>query len=100
MSILNKKFSQNASYAGFKRNANKNKNNGGIASGNHAHLIDRGTAKRWRYKTKKGTTGSISRNNPNKGSGFWTRTTLYNGPKLIERVTDTVINILSKNGFR
>lgn len=89
-----------ASYAGFKKNANKNKDNGGIASGNHAHLIDRGTDKRWRYKTKKGTTGSISRNNPNKGSGFWTRTALYSGPKLIERVTDTVINILSKNGFR
>lgn len=89
-----------ASYAGFKKNANKNKDNGGIASGNHAHLIDRGTDKRWRYKTKKGTTGSISRNNPNNGSLFWTRTAVYNGPKLMERVTDTVINILSKNGFR
>ena len=89
-----------ASYAGFKKNANKNKDNGGIASGNHAHLIDRGTDKRWRYKTKKGTTGSISRNNPNNGSLFWTRTAVYNGPKIMERVTDTVINILIKNGFR
>ena len=91
---------KSASYAGFKKNANKNKDNGGIKSGNHAHLIDRGTDKRWRYKTNKGATGSISRNNPNNGSLFWTRTAVYNGPKLMERVTDTVINILIKNGFR
>lgn len=91
---------KSASYAGFKRNANKKKNNGGIASGNHAHLIDRGTAKRWRYKSKKGYTGSVSKNNPNKGSMFWTKTVFTEGPRLMQRVTDTVINILIKNGFR
>ena len=96
----NKKFSQNASYAGFKRNANKNKNNGGIASGNHAHLIDRGTAKRWRYKTKRGPTGSISKNRPNKGSMFWTKTVFDIGPLMMEIVRNKIINMFRKIGFK
>lgn len=95
-----KKFSQNASYAGFKRNTNKNKNNGGIASGNHAHLIDRGTAKRWRYKTKKGPTGSISRNSPHKGSMFWTKTVFDLGPLMMELVKNRIINMFRKIGFK
>ena len=100
-SLKRKKLAhKSTSYAGFKRNANKKKNNGGIASGNHAHLIDRGTARRWRYKSKKGYTGSVSRNNPNKGSMFWTRTVFTEGPRLMQKITDTVINILIKNGFR
>ena len=93
-----KRISRNASYAGFKKNANKKKNNGGIASGNHAHLIDRGTARRW---TKSGAyRGSVSRNNPHKGSRFWTRTVFMEGDNSMKLVTDTVINILIKNGFR
>lgn len=93
-----KKISNNASYAGFKRNANKKKNNGGIAAGNHAHLIDRGTARRW---TKKGAyRGSVSRNNPHKGSSFWTHTVFMEGDNSMKMVTDTVIKILLKNGFR
>lgn len=93
-----KKISNNASYAGFKRNANKKKNNGGIAAGNHAHLIDRGTARRW---TKKGAyRGSVSRNNPHKGSSFWTHTVFMEGHSSMKMVTDTVIKILLKNGFR
>lgn len=96
----NKKLSKNASYAGFKRNANKNKNNGGIKSGNHAHLIDRGTAKRWRYKTKKGPTGSISRNIPHKGSMFWTKTVVELGPSLMNLVKSRIINMFRKIGFK
>ena len=96
----NKKFSQNASYAGFKRNANKNKNNGGIASGNHAHLIDRGTGKRWRYKTNKGYTGSVSRNMPHKGSMFWTKTVFELGPSMMEIVKNKIINMFRKIGFK
>ena len=96
----NKKFSQNASYAGFKRNANKNKNNGGIASGNHAHLIDRGTGKRWRYKTNKGYTGSVSRNNPHKGSMFWTKTVLDFGPLMMEILKNKIIIMFRKIGFK
>ena len=93
-----KNISRNASYAGFKRNANKKRNNGGIASGNHAHLIDRGTARRW---TKNGAyRGSVSRNNPHKGSSFWTRTVFLDGYSSMRMVTDTVIKILLKNGFR
>lgn len=95
-----KRFSQNASYAGFKRNANKNKNNGGIASGNHAHLIDRGTGKRWRYKTNKGYTGSVSRNMPHKGSMFWTKTVLELGPSLMNLVKSRIINMFRKIGFK
>ena len=91
-------ISRNASYAGFKRNANKNKNNGGIASGNHAHLIDRGTARRW---TKKGAyRGSVSRNNPHKGSNFWTDTVFMEGYRSMSMVTDKLINILIRYGFR
>ena len=96
----NKKISRNASYAGFKRNTNKNKNNGGIASGNHAHLIDRGTNKRWRYKTKKGYTGSVSRNNPNKGSMFWTKTVFDLGPTMMKVVQNKIINMFRKIGFK
>ena len=96
----NKKISQNASYAGFKRNANKNKNNGGIASGNHAHLIDRGTGKRWRYKTNKGYAGSISRNNPHRGSSFWTTTVFLYGPSMMETVKNKIINMFRKIGFK
>ena len=96
----NKKISQNASYAGFKRNANKNKNNGGIKSGNHAHLIDRGTAKRWRYKTKKGATGSISRNMPHKGSMFWSKTVFDLGPSMMNLVKNRIINMFRKIGFK
>lgn len=40
------------------------------AKGHHAHLVDRGTKKRW---TKKGAyRGSVSKGTPNKGSMFWT----------------------------
>lgn len=46
-------------YGGFKR-----------PGGNAAHLVDRGTEKRW---TKKGAyRGSVSKGSPNTGSRFWT----------------------------
>ena len=49
-------------YGGFRRS--------GGYKGNHAHLVDRGTAERW---TKKGYyRGSVSKGRPNTGSRFWT----------------------------
>ena len=87
-------------FRSFTRSVKKNKNNGGIASGNHAHLIDRGTAKRWRYKTKRGPTGSISKNRPNKGSMFWTKTVFDIGPLMMEIVRNKIINMFRKIGFK
>lgn len=72
-------------YAGFKR---------GKKGGNHAHLIDRGTVKRW---TKKGKyTGSVSKNQPKKGTMFWTDSVMSQGPKAMENLKNTIYNELAK----
>lgn len=73
-------------YAGFSRS--------GQNKGNHAHLVDRGTVKRW---TKKGHyTGSVSKNQPKKGTMFWTDSVMAQGPKAMENLKDTIFNELAK----
>ncbi len=51
--------------------------------GNHAHLVDRGTNERWQ-KTTGRYTGRV------KGSRFWTRVVLQEGPKVVDKVLDAV----------
>lgn len=73
-------------YAGFSRS--------GQNKGNHAHLIDRGTVKRW---TKKGKyTGSVSRSQPRKGTMFWTDSVMSQGPKAMENLKNTIYSELAK----
>lgn len=75
-----------SAYAGFKRS--------GAKTGNHAHLVDRGTAKRW---TKKGAyRGSVSRISPYTGTKFWTSAVQEEGPAAIKRVTDVIYDELYK----
>ena len=63
------------SLGGFRRSSRKED----ISGGNHAHLVDRGTAKRWRIKDGK-YTGSVSRGNPYHGTLFWTDAVESQGP--------------------
>lgn len=73
-------------YAGFSRS--------GENKGNHAHLIDRGTAKRW---TKKGYyRGSVSKNTPNKGTKFWTDSVNAQGLKGMNNLNNTIYQELVK----
>ena len=73
-------------YAGFSRS--------GANKGNHAHLVDRGTTKRW---TKKGRyTGSVSKGQPNKGTNFWTDSVMAQGPKAMENLKETIFKELAK----
>lgn len=73
-------------YAGFARS--------GQNKGNHAHLVDRGTVKRW---TKKGYyRGSVSKSSPKKGTKFWTDSVANQGPKAMENLKDTILNELVK----
>ncbi len=73
-------------YAGFSRT--------GAYKGNHAHLVDRGTAKRW---TKKGYyRGSVSKSAPNKGSNFWTDSVMAQGPKTMANLKETIFKELVK----
>lgn len=75
-----------SAYAGFKRS--------GVKKGNHAHLVDRGTAKRW---TKKGAyRGSVSRVSPYTGTKFWTTAVQTEAPEAMRRVTDIIYDELSK----
>lgn len=73
-------------YAGFSRT--------GLNKGNHAHLVDRGTVKRW---TKKGKyTGSVSRGNPQTGTMFWTDSVMAQGPKTMDNLRSTIYRELLK----
>ena len=73
-------------YAGFSRSGEK--------KGNHAHLVDRGTAKRW---TKKGYyRGSVSKGQPNKGTNFWTESVMSEGGKAMNDLKETIYQELSK----
>jgi hypothetical protein len=73
-------------YAGFSRS--------GENKGNHAHLVDRGTRKRW---TKKGKyTGSVSRNSPQKGTKFWTDVVKEQGKKTMNNLMNTINQELIK----
>lgn len=77
-------------YGGFRR---------GKGGGNHAHLVDRGTEKRY---TKKGYyRGTMFKHGPNTGNRFWTKAVVSEAPKAMER-TMSVINkelgkIIAKN---
>lgn len=78
------------SLGGFKR---------GKDGGAHAHLIDRGTDKRF---TRKGYyRGSISRGNPNHGSGFWSDAVATKGQEglntLMNAIYDTLNTINQRN---
>lgn len=91
---LSKRVKKSAAYAGFKRSSKK-KN---IKGGNHAHLIDRGTAMR-SYTNKNGKihrTGSISKGNPNVGSSFWTDAVIIEGPRAENALMNGVYETISK----
>lgn len=75
-----------SAYGGFRR---------GKGGGNHAHLIDRGTDERWQKKTGR-YTGSISRNNPNHGTKFWTRAVEGTGPGAMEHTMNVIEKELVK----
>ena len=76
--------------SGFRRSQPKK----GVKGGNHAHLIDLGTNKRW---TKAGAyRGSISRGNPNHGSGFWSDAVASQGPQAIDRLMNAVYKSLEE----
>ena len=87
---LSKRVKKSAAYAGFKRSTKNNK----IGGGNHAHLIDRGTDKRY---TRKGAyRGSISKGNPNVGSSFWTDAVITEGPRAENTLMNGVYETISK----
>ena len=86
---LSKRVKKSAAYAGFKRSNKK-----GVGGGNHAHLVDRGTDKRW---TKKGAyRGSVSKGNPNVGTSFWTDAVESQGPRAAQTLMDGVYSTISK----
>ena len=69
--------------SGFKRPA-----------GAHAHLIDRGTDKRY---TKKGAyRGSVSKGNPNSGSLFWTQAVTANGGRALNTLMNAIYDALEE----
>lgn len=89
---LSKSFKQKSSskkvvaYAGFSRS--------GENKGNHAHLIDRGTVKRW---TKKGYyRGSVSKSSPRTGTMFWTDSVNAQGIKGMNNLNNTIYQELVK----
>lgn len=72
------------SLGGFKR---------GKDGGAHAHLIDRGTDKRF---TRKGAyRGSISKGNPNHGSGFWTDAVETKGQEGLNTLMDAIYDAIN-----
>lgn len=73
-------------YAGFSRS--------GSNKGNHAHLVDRGTVKRW---TKRGAyRGSVSKNSPKTGTNFWTDSVQTQGQKAMHELNNTIYRELAK----
>lgn len=84
-------------YGGFKR---------GKGGGNHAHLVDRGTTKRFTinsYTDKLGRTypegmrrGSVSKNAPYTGSKFWTKAVESEGPKIMDRTMIAISKEIEK----
>jgi hypothetical protein len=72
-------------YGGFKR---------GPGGGNHAHLVDRGTTKRYTRKGK--YRGSISKDNPNNGSLFWTKAVESKGPQAMEKTMKVIYDEMNK----
>ena len=59
-----------------------------LPQGAHAHLVDKGTAKRW---TEKGYyRGSVSKDAPNKGSGFFSEAVESKGEEALDKLINTV----------
>ena len=79
------KKSQGKVYAGFSR-----------PSGAAAHLVDRGTVKRW---TKKGYyRGYISKTKGmNRGSSFWTDAVEDKGPEGLEKLYNSIRETINNN---
>ena len=60
--------------------------------GEHAHLIDRGTAKRW---TSRGYyRGSVSKGSPNTGSRFWSDAVKTQGPAAMDKIMNAIYQTL------
>lgn len=73
------------SLGGFKR---------GKDGGAHAHLVDKGTAERY---TRKGAyRGSISKGNPNHGSGFWSDAVETKGQEGLQRLMEAIYDAVNK----
>lgn len=88
---IKKKNSKKSSFTmvGFKRGPSYKEHLGAFA-----HMVDRGTKKRY---TKSGHyTGSISRGMPNKGSGFWTNAVETEGPQALNTITEAIYNAISE----
>lgn len=77
--------------SGFRRSAPKK----GVKGGNAAHLVDLGTARRWRISDGR-YTGSVSRGNPNTGSGFWTDAVESQGPHAVNKLMEAVYKSLEE----
>lgn len=77
--------------SGFRRSAPKK----GIKGGNHAHLVDRGTAERYTIKTHS-YRGSVSRGRPYTGSLFWTDAVESQGPQAVNRLVEAVYKSLQE----
>lgn len=74
-----------SAYAGFKK---------GKGGGNHAHLVDRGTVKRW---TRKGYyRGSVSKDNPKNGNLFWTEAVESKGQQAMDQTLYVIYKELEK----
>lgn len=84
-------------YGGFRK---------GKDGGNHAHLVDRGTDKRFtlndytdklgRFYRKGQKRGSVSKDNPNTGTLFWTRAVESKGPQAMEKTMNVIYKELDK----
>lgn len=74
------------SLGGFKR---------GKDGGAHAHFIDRGTAERWTIKSG-AYRGSISKGNPNSGSGFWSDAVADKGQEGLQRLMNAIYEAIDK----
>lgn len=72
-------------YGGFKK---------GKGGGNHAHLVDRGTKKR--YTSKGYYRGTVSKQGAYTGSQFWTKAVLSEGPKMMNKTMKTIDKELLK----
>lgn len=66
--------------------------------GHHAHLVNFGTAKRFKKSTGQ-STGSVSKNAPNTGSLFWTKNFKDNEQAVKRKIIDSVIASCKKMGW-
>lgn len=76
---------KSVSYAGFKR-----------PKGAAAHLVDRGTAKRYAYTKNNAYRGTVQKGGPYTGSRFWTSAVETEGMKAVETLLDAIYDEVSK----